>query len=531
MHIKVIIEVYLDIIVKGIEKVGNRMEFKLFSLEEFCDVLKDAGLVTEYDYYGMGQTKVENTTYNSKETTAGTMFVCKGVTFKSEYLMDSLNRGAFAYVSEVKYDTKGNVPYIIVSDVRKAMPIIADMFYNQPENKIKLTAITGTKGKSTACYYVKAILDDYLLASGKMDCGITSTIDTYDGIEKIESHNTTPEAMELYRHLSNAVKSEMEHMIIEASAQAFKYNRVDGIVFDAGVFLNISEDHISPIEHPDFEDYFESKLMMYNQTRTAVVNLDADYSDRILKAASKCPKVITFSLEDENASVYGYDVQKGKSEIAFRVRCDRFDEEIKITMPGLFNVENALAAICVANEYNIPLEYIKSGLYRARSKGRMEVYTSKDENVVVIVDYAHNKLSFEKLFASTRKEYPGYEITVVFGCPGKKALLRRRDLGIGAGMYADKVYIVPEDPATEDPYAIAEEVASYVKPYNKPYKIFPDRGSGVKAAVEDATGKSVILVTGKGCETRQFINGVYVDCPSDADFAIKYIDEYNMKNR
>lgn len=501
----------------------------IYTLSKYVDALEQAGLVKDVNLYGLEDVRVENVTFNSKESSDGTLFICKGAAFKGEYLMQALDAGAFVYVSEIQYEVGGDVPHIIVSDIRKAMPVIAALYYNEPQKDIKIASVTGTKGKSTTSYYIKAIIDDYMAAQGHIDCGITSTIDTYDGVVRLESHNTTPESVEVYKHLRNAVNSGMEYMVMESSSQALKYHRVDGVTFDVGIMLNISEDHISPIEHQDFEDYFSSKLKIYDQSRVGVVNLDAQFFERSLKSAAKCEKVITFSQEKPEADIYGYNVRKAGHEIIFNVRSHSFDEEFKITMPGLFNVENALAAICTAYEFGIPVEYMKSGLYRARSKGRMEAYTTKDGKVIVIVDYAHNKLSFEKLFESTKKEYPDYKISVVFGCPGRKALIRRHDLGVSAGEHADRIYIVPEDPATEDPFAIAEEVADYIKPFNKPYVIINDRGEGLKKAVEDAKEKTVVLITGKGNETRQFIQGVYVDCPSDIDYAIKFVDEYNMK--
>ena len=176
---------------------------------------------------------------------------------------------------------------------------------------------------------------------------------------------------------------------------------------------------------------------MFAQTKNALINTNSDYFERVAEAAKAAPNVITFGT-NEGSDIYGYDIEKVDHEIHFRVKCDRFDETFALTMPGLFNVENALAAIAAAYVFNIPVEFMKSGLYRARSSGRMETYMSADKNVIAVVDYAHNKLSFDKLFSSTRKEYPDYDIISIFGCPGKKAFIRRRDLGTIAGMYSKK---------------------------------------------------------------------------------------------
>ena len=362
------------------------------------------------------------------------------------------------------------------------MPYLGKLFFNDPSKELNLIGVGGTKGKSTTAYYVKAIVDDYLASIGKKESAVISSIDVYDGVTKVESHITTPENIELLQHFRNAVDSDIDFLEMEVSSQALKYNRVDQITFDAAIFLNISEDHISPIEHPDFEDYFSSKLKMFAQTKHALINTNSDYFERVAESAKDAENVITFGTKP-GSDILGYDIKKIDHEIHFRVSCDRFDEDFALTMPGLFNVENALAAIAAAYVFNIPVKFMKSGLYRARSSGRMETYMSADKNVIAVVDYAHNKLSFDKLFSSTRKEYPDYDIISIFGCPGKKAVIRRHDLGTIAGMYSKKVYIVAEDPGAESVEQISKDIAQYVEAQHCPYEMIEDRGEAIRKAI------------------------------------------------
>lgn len=497
-----------------------------YAWKTYLELLSQADMVKEYDLGEEAEHEVGCLTYNSKEVKEDTFFICKGAAFKAQYLAESAEKGAFAYVSEVKYDV--DIPYILVKDIRCAMPILAKKFFESPAEKLKVTGITGTKGKSTTTYYIKAIIDDYMDGTGGKESAMISTIDVYDGVIKKESHITTPEAVELQEHFRHAVDSGIEYLTMEVSSQALKYNRVDELEFDTGIFLNISEDHVSPIEHADFEDYFSSKLRIFPQTKTAIVNLDMDFADRTLAEAQKAKKVLTFGTK-EGADIYGYDIQKDGHNILFRVKCDRFDEDFMLTMPGLFNVENALAAIAVAYEYEIPMEYIKSGLKRARSSGRMEFYPSKDNKIIAIVDYAHNKLSFEKLFDSIRKEYPTYKLCTIFGCPGKKSLARRHDLGTIAGMYSKKVYITAEDPGFEPVEDISRDIAQYVEAQGCPYVMIEDRGEAIKAAIEDVDEPTILLITGKGNETRQKYGSEYLDCPSDVEYTKKYLEEYNNR--
>ncbi|MFZ2539646.1 MAG: UDP-N-acetylmuramyl-tripeptide synthetase, partial [Oscillospiraceae bacterium] len=391
-----------------------------------------------------------------------------------------------------------------------------------------LVGITGTKGKSTTAYYIKYVIDEYMQSLRQKPCGIVSSIDTYDGKIMEESHLTTPEAFELHKHFDNAVTSGLDYFVMEVSSQALKYDRVLGVDFNIGVFLNISEDHISPIEHSDFDDYFGSKLKLFKQTKTAIVNLDSDHPNILLDSAKASQKVVTFG-KNKSADVYGYDVKKVGHETHFMVRTTDFDENFILTMPGFFNVENALAAIAVAMEYNIPVEIIKQGLFKARSSGRMEIFTSEDSSIVVIVDYAHNKLSFEKLYKSTLEEYKGRSIITVFGCPGGKAYNRRTELGELAGEYSDKVYLTMEDPGYEKVLDISLDIQKHILNHTCECHIIEDRGDAIKSAILNASPNSIVLITGKGNETRQKIGCEYIACKTDIEFAQTYLKELAKK--
>lgn len=505
-------------------------EMKHYKLEEYVKLLREHDMLAEADLKGKEDEEIALLTYDSREVVPGTLFICKGAAFKAEYLKSSMEQGAVCYISEKKYELDKEVPYIIVKDVREAMAVLANFFYNKPWEDLTVIGFGGTKGKSTSTYYMKAVVDDYLEAKNKPESAVISTIDIYDGKSRIESHITTPEAVELQMHLRNALECNIEYAEMEISSQALKTHRVDDMRFDVSVFMNISEDHISPIEHPDFEDYFQSKMKMFAKSDIALVNLDADYIDRILEAAKAAGKVYTFSTKNSEADYYAYHIRKEEKEIRFSVRCEDFDEEFVLTMPGFFNVENALGVIGAAVQLGIPTEYIHSGLKRARSSGRMEFYHSKDQKVMAIVDYAHNKLSFEKLFSAMKEEYPDYDLVSIFGCPGKKSLLRRKYLGTIAGQYAKKVYLVAEDPGYEPVEDISREIAQYVEAQNCPYEMIEDRGEAIRDAIETAEGKTLILVTGKGAETRQKYGCEYLDCPSDVEYVQRYLAEYDSRH-
>lgn len=440
---------------------------------------------------------------DSKVVVPNTLFICKGASFKAQYLLDAVAQGAFAYVSERAYPEALGVPCIRVSDIRTAMGLMADLSFGHPSAALRVTGITGTKGKTTTAYYVKSILDAWLAARNHRESAILSTIVTDDGVERRPAKLTTPEPLDLQKHLFNAVSAGADYVTMEFSSQALKYGRVIGVELDAAVFLNIGEDHISPREHPDFEDYFTSKLLIFRQSGAACVNLDCDHAGRVLEAANICPTVVTYSHKDPAADVYATQVRKDGRHIRFHLRTPRYERELSIAMPGLFNVENALAAAAVAEVYGIPAEAVDAGLSRAFVPGRMEHYGSADGRVSVIVDYAHNGMSLDALLRSARAEYPGRELTVLFGCTGDKGIDRREGMGTAAGKLADRILLTEDDPGHEQVEAICRDIGGFITPFGKEYTVIPDREEAVFAAVLECRAPAVVVLAGKGCEQAQ----------------------------
>lgn len=503
------------------------MQLETHTLGDYLQLLQKHKLLAR-PFAGADVTRaVSLVSCDSRSVTQGTLFICKGAHFKAEYLDGAIDKGAFVYLSQEEYP-KAKIPGILVTDVRRAMALLADYYYGHPSGKLNVVGITGTKGKSSTAYYLKYIFDEYRAAQGQAETAVISSIDTYDGVERFESHLTTPEPLDLERHFSHAVETGLDYVTMEVSSQALKYDRVLNVEFAAAVFLNIGNDHISPIEHPDFEDYFTSKLRIFAQTAAACVNLDSAQAQRVLEAAQAAPRIITFSQTEETATLFASQVRKSGGDILFRVKSPRYNREFRLTMPGLFNVQNALAALAVCEALGIPEQYAYAGLMKARVPGRMEIYSNADEKISAIVDYAHNRLSFEKLFQSVREEYPGRRIVTVFGCPGKKAFDRRRDLGEISGRYSDLVILTEEDAGEEPVEEICRDIARYVEAEGCDYSIQVDRGEAIKQAIMGCEVPTILLITGKGAETRQKRGIEYIDTPSDVDYTQQYLQEYDV---
>ena len=493
------------------------------TLQEYAEALAHAGLLTENTLTPAAAAAViDCLTYDTRTLSGTALFLCKGAHFKEEYLRAALARGAVAYVAEHSYAV--DAPHLLVRDVRYAMVVLGQLFFDRVTDKLTSVGITGTKGKSTTAYYVRAILNDCLTSEGKPECAILSSIDNYDGVVTEESHITTPEVLELYRHFENALESGITHLVMEVSSQALKVGRVRGMTFDVGAFLNIGTDHISPIEHPDFTDYYASKLKLFDSCRVGCVNTDADHaSETVARAKASGCALITFGSH-ESDTVYCEKVEKRADGLYFTVRSPKYNGEFSITMPGLFNVSNALAAMAVSLALDVPEEFVRSGLRRARANGRMQVYESRDRKVTVIVDYAHNRMSFDALYRSTRVEYPDKEMISVFGCPGSHALQRRQDLGELSGESCAFVYITEED-SGEEPFAqIAADIEKHV---GCPHLVCEDRAECIRRAILEHDEPRVILLTGKGEETTMKRGKEFIPYPSDVELTQKFLAEYD----
>lgn len=488
------------------------------SFHSMVDALEKEGLLVDFrcprELYDHEFTYLS---YNSADVQENTFFICKGVNFKEQYLKDALSKGAGAYLAQSKYEGV-DAPYVQVNDIRKAMSLVSILFYGQAYKDMKVIGLTGTKGKTTTTYFVKNILDQFC---GKRS-GVLSTVEVYTGVEDHDAHLTTPESPDLQKYFSQCKQSDIPYLTMEVSSQAYKMDRVYGMDFDVGMFLNIGEDHIGPMEHESAEDYFNCKLQLMKHCKTAVINKNSDHFGEIYKTAkAHAEQVITFG--DEASTYWVSDIKKEAVGFSFIIHGENgYEKAFAISMAGRFNVENALAAFCAAKALGADDESIAKGLFTNEVKGRMNLF--EKDGVTVIVDYAHNYLSFSKLYESLKADYPGRRIVVVVGCPGGKNYHRRRDIGKLSGENADFMYLTAEDPGFEDVGEICREIASYLEPYGTPYEIIEDRKTAVEKSILQAQKGDVVILAAKGEEIYQKVCGRYDYYESDLALAKKCLN-------
>lgn len=454
---------------------------------------------------------------DSRAVTDRQLFFVKGVHFKPEYLSQAELKGACCIICENKIDT--SLPIIQVTDIRKAMPIVADLFYENPSTHYYLTGITGTKGKTTCAYMLKSIYNEQY---GENQTGLISTTEACCGTKKIQKNGTTPEALELFKILHTFAQENIKAACMEVSSQGLQYDRVLGILFHVGIFLNLGKDHISPTEHNNFEEYKNAKMRLFHTSKYGIINIDDKYGPAFLQNSS-CEKTYTVSIKNK-ADFYAKNIILSKYGCSFEIDGNFIkDTVIELRIPGEFNIYNALCAIAAAWLTGCSIENIKKGLIKTVIAGRMQIY--EKDGITVVVDYAHNELSFEAVFQHLEKFYPKSKIICLFACQGNKALDRRRELPRVIGKHADYAIITSDDPENEEPAAIIQEVEIELRKTGIPYTKIEDREQAVMYAIKQAHRGDVVFLAGKGQETTQKVQGKTVSYKGDLPAAIEAFEQ------
>ena len=443
---------------------------------------------------------------NSKNIKPGYMFFAiKGFnTDGHDYINNAIESGANVIMVQEGCDLKSiklkpDTTLVMYKDTREALAKCSCNYYGNPSMKFKLIGVTGTKGKTTTTFMIKEILEK---AGHKV--GLIGTIATYlNGKMLFESNRTTPESIELQKIFAQMVDEGVEYVVMEVSSQSLKLHRVDGCNFDIVLFTNFSEDHISPNEHPDMKDYFESKLKLFEMCDNGIINVDDLHVAKIPKLFPN-NNIMTYGI-DNYCDVLAKDITITNSYVDFRVKISDRNERVKVDIPGRFSVYNALAAICVAKKLGIASDKVIEALAEIKVPGRSEMVPNKKE-IPIMIDYAHSPESLQNILSAV-KSYTRGKVISVFGCGGDRDKGKRPIMGEISGRIADFTFITSDNPRTEDPEAIVKDIEEGIKKTKGKYKVVVDRITAIKEAIDMATKLDIIVLAGKGHEPYQEING------------------------
>lgn len=448
---------------------------------------------------------ISNIESNSKDIKPNGMFVAiKGFAQDgTKFVHESIENGARVVMLEEGTDLKAleipkDITIIIAPNTRKALAIASCNFYDNPSRKFKLIGITGTKGKTTTTFMIKKILEKQ-----GIKVGLIGTIAYYIGGKKVaDSERTTPESNKLQKIFYDMAKANCDVVVMEVSSQSLKLHRVDGSDFDIAVFTNFSEDHISPKEHTDMKDYFDSKLMLFDMCKIGFANADDLYGAKIRKLVK--PEIITYGI-DNTCNLLAKDITITNSYVDFKVKIGDRNERIKTCVPGRFSVYNSLAAICVTTRLGCSSDNIKEALLEVRVPGRSELIDNK-RGLTIMIDYAHSPESLHSILNAV-KTYTKGKVISVFGCGGDRDTTKRSVMGEISGRIADYTIITSDNPRTEVPEIIINKIEEGIKKISAKYTCIVDRKEAIKYAIKMANKNDIIVLAGKGHETYQEING------------------------
>ena len=436
--------------------------------------------------------------YDSRKVTEGSLFVA--VTgFASDgnrFIPMALSKGAVVVVTARK--PENDVPYVLVENDRLALALIGTNLYGQPAKAMKLIGVTGTNGKTSTTLLLKQVLEKCLGAK----VGLIGTMSNLIGDEELPTERTTPESLELQELFAKMRDADCTHVVMEVSSHALTLHRVGGVHFDVAAFTNLTEDHLD--FHKTMDEYCDAKAELFARCGSAVINVDDNYAPRML-AKADCPVLRTSAYE---ADLYAKDAVLHAEGVAFTAVCEGEEVAVQLPIPGKFTVYNALSVLGIARQLGISLADAAEALKSVQGvKGRMEVVPTPGKPYSVLIDYSHTPDALENVISSVQDFCQGRVITV-FGCGGDRDPIKRPIMGAIGVKLSDICIITSDNPRTEVPEKIVEDIVAGVKEEYGMYKVVCDRRAAIRYAMDIAEKDDIIILAGKGHETYQEINGV-----------------------
>lgn len=454
---------------------------------------------------GVPEREITDVIYDSRQVKKDCLFVCiPGAKVDGHrYAAEAVNAGAAALLveHEVELPEDCDVTVIRVEDVRLALAFVSAAFFGHPARQMKIIGITGTKGKTTTTYLVKSILEQ---AGRKV--GLIGTIEIIIGETHIHAENTTPQSYLVQKYFRMMADAGCDTVVMEVSSQGLMLHRTQGFVFDFGIFTNLEPDHIGENEHRDFDDYLHCKSLLFRQCRVGIVNADDRHWREVTRNCT-C-QLETYGI-DTDADLRAQDIvflnEGGSLGMRFTVK-GLTELPVQIASPGKFNVYNALTAIAICRHFGVDGKEIQRALASAKVKGRTEMVRVSDD-FTLMIDYAHNAMALKSLL-ETLRAYEPHRLVCLFGCGGNRAKSRRYEMGEVSGRMADLTIITSDNPRTEEPQAIIDDIRTGIAKTDGKYVEICDRKEAIAYAIDHGEPGDIIVLAGKGHEDYQEINGV-----------------------
>ncbi len=452
-------------------------------------ILKELGITGDFE-----NKDITFITDNSSKVCENCIFICiEGKRFDGHTkAAEALENGAAAVVVQKDLGLKNQ---ILVENTRSAYARICSAFFSHPEKKLKLIGVTGTNGKTTSCFILKSVLDKL-----GHKTGLLGTVKNIVGDKEYPAVLTTPDCYDLFGLFDEMVQCGCEYCVMEVSSQALDQRRVDGVHFDAAIFTNLTQDHLD--YHGSFENYKAAKHMLFENSDIAVLNID-DESALGMVENTDC-KTVTFSADNNNCDYSAKNIRISASGVKYELVSNDNIGRVKFGVPGKFSVYNSMgAAICLV-ELGMDFRAVLDALAECKGiPGRMEVVEA-DTPYTIIIDYAHTPDGLENVLGCVREITQGRVITV-FGCGGDRDKTKRPIMGEIAARLSDVAVVTSDNPRSEDPEAIIEDITAGIGRHSSKIIVDSDRKSAIKKALEAAHEGDIVVLAGKGQETYQIL--------------------------
>ena len=457
------------------------------------EILKNVDIISSNADMNM---EIGGICYDSRKVQPGDLFVavCGFESDGHRFIPMAVQKGAAAVLCQ--RIPEDGTPYVQTADCRLALALASCSFYGEPAKEMTLIGITGTSGKTSSSYLIKHMLEAGLDAK----VGLIGTNGNMIGDEFIHTEHTTPESLELQKLFRDMAEAGCTHVVMEVSSHSLVLQRVAGVHFDVALYTNLSQDHLD--FHSDMQDYAEAKRLLLSRCSTACVNLDDAWASFMLENV-KCP-VLGYSADKQEAALRALEPAFSAEGVDFEAVYRGEKCAARLGIPGSFSLYNALGVLSVCLALGMELDKCTEALASAKGvKGRLElVPTGRD--FTVLIDYSHKPDALEKVLKSLRSVTEG-RLVCLFGCGGDRDRVKRPIMGAIAADNADFVIVTSDNPRTEEPQAIIDEILVGMEGKHTPFKMICDRVQAICWAIDNARPGDVILLAGKGHEDYQVI--------------------------